>query len=138
MMQNLPAIFSSFNALAFIFIIAAYIAIRAGNQDRHKKLMIGALGASVVFLILYLFYHYTNEAPTRYQGTGFIRFVYFTILLSHTILAVIILPMIITTVMFAAKGKLEKHKNLAKWTFPLWAYVSITGVIVYLMLYQFQ
>jgi len=138
MILNLPMIFSSFNGLAFCLIIAAFIAIRAGNKETHKKLMLGALIASAIFLVMYLFYHYTNEAPTKYQGIGFMRTVYFTILISHTILAVVILPLIVTTVFHAFKDNTEKHKKLAKWTLPLWAYVSVTGVIVYLMLYQFQ
>lgn len=97
--------------------------------------MIGALSASAIFLCLYLIYHYVNPEPVHYQKQGFIRYVYFTILISHTILAVLIVPFILKTVYHAVKNQFEKHKAIGRWLFPVWSYVSITGVIIYIMLY---
>lgn len=135
-MEKLPAIFASFNAISFICIVSAYALIKNGNREGHKKFMFGALAASAIFLALYLVYHFSIDEPVKYQGEGFIRLVYFTILISHTILAVVILPMIITSVMRALKGEDEGHKKIARWTFPIWSYVSLTGVIIYLMLWH--
>jgi len=133
--QSLPAIFSSLNFISFILITAAYIFIKNGQKKIHGILMIAALISSASFLALYLIYHYNNPEPRRYQGTGLIRYIYFTILISHTFLAVVILPMIGLTVYNVIRRNFEKHKKIAVWTLPIWIYVSITGIVIYLMLY---
>ena len=133
--QSLPAIFSSFNFLSFLLITSAYISVKFGQKKIHGILMISALISSACFLVLYLFYHFNIPEPRRYQGTGLIRYIYFTILISHTILAVIILPMIGLTVYNVIRKNFEKHKKIAVWTLPLWIYVSITGIVIYFMLY---
>jgi len=99
--------------------------------------MIAALAASFVFLCSYLTYHYLHPGVTRYQGEGLLRIVYFTILLTHTPLAVLIVPFCLTAVYHAIKGNFEKHTRITRWLFPVWMYVSVTGVIIYLMLYVF-
>lgn len=136
MIEKLPLIFSSFNAFSFLCIMGGYWMIRQGKKESHKKLMAGALAASVVFLTLYLLYHFSVSEPVRYQKQGLIRIIYFTILTSHTILAAIIVPLIIKSVYHAVKGQFEAHRKIAKWTLPLWAYVSITGVVIYIMLWE--
>ncbi len=136
-MEKLPAIFAAFNGISFVCIISAYALIKGGNRLGHKKFMLTALGASAIFLALYLIYHFSIDEPVRYQGEGFIRMLYFTILITHTVLAVVILPMIIVSVKRALKGEDEKHKKIARITFPLWSYVSLTGVVIYFMLWGF-
>ena len=111
--------------------------IKQDNKETHKKFMSGALAASAIFLALYLLYHFSVTEPVRYQKQGLIRTVYFTILISHTILAIVILPMIIKSVYHALKEQFDSHRKIAKWTLPLWAYVSITGVVIYIMLWGF-
>ena len=133
--MHLPTIISAVNGLSFIFLISAYIAIKNKREDTHKKLMISALAASAVFLVLYLYYHSTVDEPTHFLKQGIIRYVYFTILISHTILAVAIFPFIGKVVYHAIKKDSVKHVALARKVLPVWAYVSCTGVIIYLMLY---
>ena len=137
MIEKLPLIFSSFNGLSFLFIVGGYWVIKQDQKETHKKFMSAALAASAVFLTLYLLYHFSIDEPVRFQKQGFIRTVYFTILISHTVLAVLIVPMIGLTVFRALKAQHEKHKKIAKLTLPLWAYVSITGVVIYIMLWGF-
>lgn len=133
--QSLPAIFSSLNVVSFIFMMTAYFFIKKGNRKMHGSFMLAALVTSTVFLMLYLIYHFNIGEPSRYQKTGLIRYVYFTILISHTILSVIIVPLIFATVYQIIKKNYNRHKAIAKWTLPIWSYVSVTGVIVYLMLW---
>ena len=130
-----PTVNACWNALSATFLILGYLAIKKGQADKHRICMIGALVASTLFLAGYLYYH-ANHGSTKFQGQGVIRTVYFTVLISHTILATAILPLIIRTVYLAWRGNFEKHRKIAKITFPLWAYVSVTGVIVYWMLYR--
>jgi len=136
--MHLPTIISMINGLSFIFLVSAYIAIKNKKENTHKKLMISALAASAVFLTVYLYYHSTVDQPTHYQKQGIIRYVYFLILITHTILAVAILPFIAKVVYHAVKKNNIKHVNLARKVLPVWAYVSFTGVVIYLMLYVFQ
>ena len=137
MIEKLPTIFAGFNALSFLCIMGGYWMIKQNSKENHKKFMMGALAASAVFLALYLFYHFTVSEPVRYQKQGLIRTVYFTILISHTILALVILPLIGKSVYHAFKEEFEAHRKIAKWTLPLWSYVSITGVVIYIMLWGF-
>ena len=97
--------------------------------------MLSAAAVSAVFLASYLYYHF-HAGTTPFQGQGWLRTLYFTILISHTILAAIVLPLVIATFTFALRGRLDRHRKLARWTLPIWLYVSITGVVIYLMLYQ--
>ena len=118
-----------------MLLIAGYSFIRARNIAAHRACQIAALVVSTLFLTSYLIYHY-NHGSTRFQGTGIVRPIYFTILMTHTILAIVIVPLIIVTFYRALRSDFARHRRIARITLPLWLYVSITGVIVYLMLYQ--
>lgn len=139
--QDFPAINASLNGLSGVFLTFGYVFIKQGKKGAHRNCMIAALITSTVFLACYLTYHEllrrtTGSHGTPFAGEGVIRYIYFTILISHIILAVVIVPMIITTVVFASRQRWEKHKRLSRVTWPLWMYVSVTGVIVYFMLYH--
>jgi uncharacterized membrane protein YozB (DUF420 family) len=123
------------NATAAILLALGYREIRAGRIETHKKLMLGAFAVSVLFLVSYLVYHY-QVGSVSYTKTGPIRTVYFAILISHSILAALVPFMAIATLWRAIKGRVEKHRKIARWTLPIWLYVSVTGVAVYLMLYR--
>jgi len=132
----MPALNATLNFLSAAFLTLGYIEIRKRNRKRHIIMMLSALTFSSLFLLSYLIYH-TFHGDTPYQGEGLIRYIYFFVLISHVVLSVIVLPLILTTVYFAAKGKFTIHPKVARITLPLWLYVSITGVLVYLMLYHF-
>jgi putative membrane protein len=123
------------NGTSAVLLVAGYAAIRSGKMTIHKALMVSAFCVSTVFLISYLIYHY-RVGHVSFQGQGWIRPVYFTILISHTILAAVIVPMILVTLRRAWMQRFDKHKLIARWTLPLWIYVSVTGVVVYILLYQ--
>jgi uncharacterized membrane protein YozB (DUF420 family) len=129
------ALNATLNGTSAILLAAGYTAIRNGKIQLHKKLMLSAFAVSCAFLVSYLIYHY-RVGHVAFQGQGFIRPVYFTLLISHTILAIVIVPLILITLRRALLEKFDKHRLIARWTLPLWLYVSITGVIVYLMLYK--
>ena len=126
---------AALNGAAFVLICAGLIAIKRGKVALHKKLMISAVATSAVFLACYLTYHATCDS-VKFQGQGAIRPVYFTLLISHIILAAVQVPMILRTVYLGMKDRREAHKRWAKVTTPIWLYVSITGVIIYYMLYH--
>ena len=130
-----PALNATLNAISAVLLFAGYIAIRAGHRERHGKLMGAAFAVSMAFLASYVVYHATSE-PTKYGRDDWTRGVYFLILITHVILAAVNLPMVLRTIWLARKKDWERHKKWARWTFPIWAYVSITGVVVYWMLYQ--
>ena len=133
----LPTLNAILNATSGILIVIGYSFIRRGRVAAHRACMIGAVTSSTLFLISYLVYHVGFKAGvTRFTGTGWVRPFYFTILVSHTILAVTIVPFIIVTLTRALRGQFLRHRAVARWTFPMWLYVSITGVVVYLMLYH--
>jgi len=132
---DLPFINAILNSSAFLTILTGLIFIKKGNKSAHAKCMILGFILSTLFLILYLFYHY-QVGSKHFTGVGSIRVVYFSILISHTILAVVNLPLILRTFYLASKKNWESHKKWARVTFPIWSYVSVTGVIVYLFLYQ--
>jgi uncharacterized membrane protein YozB (DUF420 family) len=115
---------------------AGYAAIRSGRRGVHKAFMISACSASMLFLISYVIYHLRAGKVVMFQGQGWIRPIYFAILISHTILAMVIVPLIVITLRRAWLERFDKHRLIARWTLPLWLYVSITGVIVYVMVYQ--
>lgn len=129
------ALNASLNGVSAILLAGGYAAIRNGKIAVHKTFMISAFAVSSVFLASYLVYHY-RVGHVVFQGQGWIRPVYFTLLTTHTVLAVVIVPMILVTLRRAWLGKFDRHRVIARWTLPLWFYVSVTGVIVYLMLYQ--
>jgi putative membrane protein len=131
----LPAVNASLNGLATVLLVAAFAAIKRGNRILHRKLMLSACGVSVLFLISYLVYH-NNSGMTRFAGIGWSRTVYFFILFTHIPLAGIIVPLAATTLFLGLTERFDKHRKIARWTFPIWLYVSVTGVLVYLFLYQ--
>jgi uncharacterized membrane protein YozB (DUF420 family) len=129
------ALNASLNGVSAVLLAGGYAAIRSGKIAVHKAFMISAFVVSSVFLASYLVYHY-RVGHVAFQGQGWIRPVYFVLLTTHTILAVVIVPMILVTLRRAWLGKFDRHRVIARWTLPLWFYVSVTGVIVYLMVYQ--
>lgn len=124
------------NALAFVLLSGALVAIKRGNVELHKRLIFAAVGVSAAFLACYLVYHF-NAPAVKFGKQGWIRPVYFVLLISHIVLAVVQVPLILRTLYLGLQDRREQHKKWAKVTAPIWLYVSITGVIVYLMLYQF-
>lgn len=132
---DLPALNASLNALAALCLVAGYVQIRRGHRDAHRNAMVAALAFSGAFLASYLVYHY-HVGSRPFTGAGVIRTVYFTILITHVVLAIVIVPLVLMTVSRALTARFDKHRRIARWTWPLWMYVSMTGVIVYLMLYQ--
>jgi len=140
--SQIPLINASLNGTAFLLLIAGLMAIKAGAKKRHEHLMKLAFLASAVFLGFYLYYHFAvlpiSGGPTPFNGTGVWKTLYLVMLASHVILAVINLPMVLRTFWLAHKEDWERHKRMARWTFPIWAYVSVTGVLVYLVLYPFN
>ena len=137
MLPLLPTINASLNALAGIFLVLGFIAIKFKKPVQHKRLMLSAFISSILFLCFYLYYHFTSRGITHYQGKGILKFIYLLILIPHTILAVLIVPFIIMAIRYALKGQLDKHTKITRWLFPTWVYVSVTGVLIYLMLYIF-
>lgn len=131
----LPTLNAILNATSGILVLLGYRNIKRSNKAVHKRFMLSAIGVSAIFFASYLFYHW-QVGSVKFQGSGLIRTFYFTLLISHTILAVIIVPMVLRTAYLALKGNFAKHRKIAKWTFPIWIYVSTTGVMVYFMLYQ--
>lgn len=129
----LPPVYASINGITAILLILAVRAIKNGNRALHEKLMTSAIGCSVVFLLMYVAYHMTAEA-TKFGGEGVIRYIYFFLLITHIALSVIIIPLVLFTYVRALSSQFDRHKKLARITFPLWLYVAVTGVIVYLMI----
>jgi len=129
----LPPIYATINGLTAVLLIAAVIAIKNGNKKLHEQLNTTAIACSLGFLLMYIAYHMTSNS-TKFGGEGAIKYVYYFILITHIILSVIIIPFVLTTYMRAKLGNFAQHKKIAKITFPLWLYVAITGVIVYLMI----
>jgi putative membrane protein len=135
MMFSHAALNATLNATSAILLAGGYAAIRAGKRETHKRFMISAFFVSGTFLVSYLVYHY-RVGHVVFQGQGWIRPVYFALLISHTILAAAIVPLILITLRRAWLERFDKHRIIARWTLPLWFYVSVTGVIVYVLLYQ--
>ncbi len=134
-LADFPALNASLNGLSAIFLTAGYIFIKRRNKTAHRNCMMGALTASTVFLACYLYYHF-HAGRTVFKDPPWFRPIYLTLLLTHTVLAVTIVPMIIVTVIRAAKGRFEEHRKIARWTWPIWMYVSVTGVLIYFLLYH--
>ena len=129
----LPPIYATINGFTAVLLIAAVIAVKNGNRKLHENLMKTAIACSVMFLGMYVAYHMTADS-TKFGGEGVIKYVYFFILLTHILLSIIIIPLVLITYVRALAQRFDKHKKLARITFPLWLYVAITGVIVYLMI----
>jgi uncharacterized membrane protein YozB (DUF420 family) len=140
-LADLPAVNASLNGLSAIFLGAGYYFIRRKNQTAHRNCMIAAFVASTVFLACYLTYHgclayYLHRGPTVFREPAWFRPIYLGILLTHTLLAVVIVPLALITLQRALRRRFERHKQIARWTWPLWMYVSLTGVLIYLLLYR--
>lgn len=133
--SDLATVNAGLNATAAVLIGTGFYFIKQKNIRAHKVCMVSAVIVSSLFLTSYLIYHY-NVRLVRFTKQGWIRDVYFPLLLTHTILAAVTLPMVLRTVFLAAKGRFPNHVRIAKWTFPIWMYVSVTGVVVYLLLYH--
>jgi uncharacterized membrane protein YozB (DUF420 family) len=135
--SDLPALNATLNSLSAALLLAGYLLIRRGRADLHKRCMLGALASSAAFLASYVVYH-ANVGSRPFGGAGVIRLVYFAILVSHVVLAAAILPLALVTATRGLRGQYDRHVRVARWTLPVWLYVSVTGVIIYLMLYQWE
>ncbi|MSO45961.1 MAG: DUF420 domain-containing protein [Acidobacteria bacterium] len=133
--SDLPAVNATLNALAAILLTTGYVMIRRGRRELHKQCMLAALATSSLFLVCYVTYH-LNTGSRPFPGRGVIRVVYFAILITHVVLAVTILPLALTTAARGLAAQYDRHARIARWTLPLWLYVSVTGVVIYLMLYR--
>jgi uncharacterized membrane protein YozB (DUF420 family) len=132
---DLPAVNATLNATSAVLLLFAYAAIRRHDIQRHRALMLATAATSSLFLVCYLVYH-AHVGSVKFTGTGPVRTLYFSILLTHTVLAAVIVPMVLRTLYLGLKRRDEMHRRLARWTFPLWLYVSVTGVVIYAMLYH--
>jgi uncharacterized membrane protein YozB (DUF420 family) len=130
-----PAINASLNGTSAVLLVTAHSMIKRGRMNAHRTLMLMAVGTSTLFLISYLYYH-AHVGSFHFRGQGWSRPVYFSILISHTILAVAIVPLVIITLSRALRERFDRHRAIARWTYPLWLYVSVTGVVIYFMLYR--
>jgi putative membrane protein len=129
----LPPIYATINGITALLLIVAYFAIKRKNVVLHEQLMKTAIGLSLIFLVMYVAYHMTSD-PTPYGGEGFIKYVYYFILISHILLSIGIIPMVLITYVRALSNLFFEHKKIARYTFPIWLYIAVTGVIVYLMI----
>jgi len=134
-LRDLPALNAALNGASAIFLATGFILIRAGRREAHKRAMVAALVCSTLFLSSYLVYH-AQVGSVRFRGQGFLRLVYFAILISHTILAVTVVPLALVTLTQALRARFDRHRRIARIALPIWGYVSVTGVIVYWMLYR--
>ncbi|HVA71912.1 MAG TPA: DUF420 domain-containing protein [Candidatus Limnocylindrales bacterium] len=132
--SSLPRLNACLNTASAVFLVAGYSFIRKRKILLHKTCMLSAVCCSAIFLTSYIYFH-LHAGIIYFQGHGWVRPVYFTILTTHTILAVAILPLVVTTLYFALRGRFESHRTIARWTFPIWLYVSVTGVVIYWLLY---
>ena len=140
-LADLPVVNACLNGLSAVFLGAGYHFIRQKNQAAHRNCMIAAFIASVLFLCCYLTYHsyvayHLHRGPTKFTDPQWFRPIYLLILITHTLLAIVIVPLVIMTLSRALKGRFDRHRRIARWTWPLWMYVSVTGVLIYLLLYQ--
>lgn len=132
---DLPALNATLNALSAVFILTGYVLIRRGERTLHKRFMLAAVATSAAFLASYVVYH-ANAGSRPFPGTGAVRAIYFAILITHVVLAAAIVPLVLTTVARGLRAQYDRHVRIARWTLPVWLYVSVTGVIIYLLLYQ--
>jgi putative membrane protein len=134
-LTDLPRLNACLNGLCGVLLVIGWWLIRQKRVQAHRVVMLAAVGVSALFLTSYLYYHF-NVGVTRFQHTGLIRGVYLTILLTHTVLATATLPLVCKTLYHAARKQFDRHRKIARWTMPIWLYVSVTGVLVYLILYE--
>jgi len=130
-----PPIDATLNGMTAVLLAVGRVLVKRGAVLKHRAVMITAFATSCAFLACYLYYH-AHVGSVHFRGQGWWRRIYFSILISHTILAAVVVPMILTTLIFGLRRNFSRHRGIARWTFPIWMYVSITGVIVYLMLYK--
>lgn len=135
MVTYLPAVNASLNAISGVLLLVAYLLIRARKIEQHRRFMIAAFSTSALFLVFYVIYH-AQVGSVRFTRQGFVRPLYFTILITHVTLAATVLPLAIVTLSRGLKARYPQHRKIARWTFPIWMYVSVTGVLVYVLLYQ--
>lgn len=139
---TLPHVNAFLNTVSAALLVTGYVLVRRGRVEAHRRAMLAAFIVSAAFLVTYVTYHtllayHLGQGPTRFRGEGFVRPVYFTVLLTHTVLAVAVVPFILLTLRRGLRRQDERHRRLARWTLPVWLYVSVTGVAVYAMLYHF-
>ena len=134
-LQDLPAVNATLNGSTALLLSTGYLLIRRGQRRAHRAVMLAAVAVSAAFLASYLWYH-AHAGATRFPGRGWIRPVYFAILLSHTVLAAAIVPLVLVTLARGLRADFPRHARLARWTLPVWLYVSVTGVVIYVMLYR--
>jgi len=132
-----PVINASLNGTSAVLIATGRVLIRRGRVAAHRALMIAAVVSSSAFLVCYLWYHaHAGVGSVRFQGQGVVRPIYFAILISHTLLAAVVVPLVIVTLVRGLGGRFDRHRAIARWTYPIWLYVSVTGVVIYVMLYH--
>jgi len=136
-MSDLPTVNATLNTISAILLTIGYVCIRSRRPIAHRNCMIAAFAVSALFLTSYLTYHY-HAGSTPFQSEGWMRGVYFAVLIPHVVLAALILPLALCTLYFAIRKRFNTHRRIARWTLPIWLYVSVTGVVVYLMLYHLQ
>jgi len=135
--ESLPGINAALNGTAILLLTAGFAFIKRGRKTAHRNCMVGAFAVSVVFLFFYVLHKYLVQGVhTPFAGEGFWRVFYYVMLISHILLAMAIVPLVLTTLTLALRGRFERHRKWARWTFPIWYYVSVTGVLVYFFLYQ--
>jgi uncharacterized membrane protein YozB (DUF420 family) len=134
---DLPALNATLNGICTILLVIGWTLIRRGRREPHRRVMLAAFATSTVFLVSYLVYH-ANAGSRPFTGTGAIRVAYFVILITHIVLAAAVLPLALVTLAQGLRARFDRHRRIARWTLPIWLYVSVTGVIVYLMLYQLE
>ena len=133
---DLPALNATLNSIATVLLITAYVLIKRGHREAHKRAMLGAITVSAAFLTSYVIYHYSIGGPKEFAGEGVSRIIYYLILATHVPLAMLVLPFALVTAARGLMSQFDRHVKIARWTFPLWLYVSVTGVLIYFMLYQ--
>jgi len=135
-LSDLPIVNACLNGLSAVFLLVGYVLIKQQKQTAHRNCMVSAFVTSALFLICYLTYHLTVHTLTRFKNPAWFKPIYMSLLVSHTVLAAVIVPMVLVTLSRAIKARYELHKKIARWTWPLWMYVSVTGVLIYFLLYQ--
>jgi uncharacterized membrane protein YozB (DUF420 family) len=133
--SDLPTLNATLNGFSAVLLVLGYVFIRTGRREMHKRCMLGALATSACFLVSYVIYH-ANVGSRPFTGQGAVRVVYFAVLITHVVLAAAILPLALVTAARGLRSQFDRHVRVARWTFPIWLYVSVTGVAIYLMLYQ--
>jgi uncharacterized membrane protein YozB (DUF420 family) len=134
-LTDLPAVNATLNGISAVLLMVGYVLVRQRKLEQHRRVMIAAFSTSVLFLICYVIYH-ANVGSRRFPGQGPIRSVYFFVLITHIVLAALVPPMAIITLVRGLRARYDAHRRIARWTLPIWLYVSVTGVIVYVMLYR--